>query len=155
MMGLCLSVVAYVCMGLGVLWPASEYDIVVVKDGAVLRGTVTFNGTVPEPKQFEWRRYPDHMFCGALSDGDGALSKRATVRCVSALQTNNTSGRISQPWRTRRLGSMPSPHNFPVRFDRFPVSRLRKNSQDRAEGGGRIHSMLRSSTRPSTWSKRI
>ena len=70
-MGLCLSVVACVCMGLGVLWPASAYDTVVVTGGAMLRGTVTFNGTTPEPKEFELRRYPDSVFCGALSDGDG------------------------------------------------------------------------------------
>jgi hypothetical protein len=42
-----------------------------VTDGAVVRGIVTFKGTVPEPKKFELRRYPDQMFCGALSDGNG------------------------------------------------------------------------------------
>ncbi len=26
---------------------------------------------VPEPKEFELRRYPDQVFCGALSDGNG------------------------------------------------------------------------------------
>ena len=71
MMGLCLGVVAHVCMGFGVLGSAHAYDTVVVTDGAVLRGTVTFQGTVPEPKEFELRRYPDRVFCGALSDGDG------------------------------------------------------------------------------------
>ena len=70
-MGLCLGVVVQVSMGFGVLWPASAYDTVVVADGAVLQGTVTFQGTAPEPKEFELRRYPDRMFCGALSDGDG------------------------------------------------------------------------------------
>jgi len=71
MMGLCLGVVAHVCMGLGVLGPASAYDTVVVKNGAALRGTVTFQGTVPAPKEFELRRYPDRVFCGAISDGGG------------------------------------------------------------------------------------
>ena len=70
-MGLCLGVVVQVSMGFGVLWPATAYDTVVVADGAVLRGTVTFQGTAPEPKEFELRRYPDRMFCGALSDGNG------------------------------------------------------------------------------------
>ena len=70
-MSLCLGVVVQVNMGFGVLWPASAYETVVVADGAVLRGTVTFQGTVPEPKEFELRRYPDQVFCGALSDGDG------------------------------------------------------------------------------------
>ena len=69
--GLCLGVVVQVSMGFGVLWPANAYDTVVVTDGAVLRGTVTFQGTAPEAKEFELRRYPDRMFCGALSDGDG------------------------------------------------------------------------------------
>jgi hypothetical protein len=71
MMGLCLGVVAHVCMGFGVLGSAHAYDTVVVTDGAVLRGTVTFQGTVPAPKEFELRRYPDRVFCGAISDGGG------------------------------------------------------------------------------------
>jgi hypothetical protein len=70
-MGLCLGVVAHLCVGLGVLWPASAYDTAVVKDGAVVQGTVTFQGTVPEPKKFELQRHPDRVFCGALSDGEG------------------------------------------------------------------------------------
>ena len=70
-MGLCLGVVVQVCMGFGVLGPASAYDTVVVTAGVVLRGTVTFQGTTPAPKEFELRRYPDQVFCGALSDGDG------------------------------------------------------------------------------------
>ena len=71
MMGLCLGAVVQGSMGFGILWPASAYDTVVVKDGAVLQGTVTFQGTVPAPKEFELRRYPDRVFCGAISDGDG------------------------------------------------------------------------------------
>jgi hypothetical protein len=71
MMGLSLGVLVQVSMGLGVLGPASAYDTVVVKDGAVLRGTMTFQGTAPAPKEFELRRYPDQVFCGALSDGGG------------------------------------------------------------------------------------
>jgi len=71
MMGLSLGVFVQVSMGLGVLGTASAYDTVVVKDGAVLRGTMTFQGTAPAPKEFELRRYPDQVFCGALSDGDG------------------------------------------------------------------------------------
>ncbi|HEX7093743.1 MAG TPA: carboxypeptidase regulatory-like domain-containing protein, partial [Nitrospiraceae bacterium] len=70
-MGLCLGVVAHVCMGFGVLGPAHAYDTVVVTNGSVLRGTVTFQGTVPAPKEFELRRFPDRVFCGAISDSDG------------------------------------------------------------------------------------
>ncbi|THI84947.1 MAG: carboxypeptidase regulatory-like domain-containing protein [Nitrospira sp. CG24A] len=68
---LCLGAVVQVSMGFGALVPARAYDTVVVTDGAVLRGRVTFQGTAPEPKEFELRRYPDSTFCGALSDGDG------------------------------------------------------------------------------------
>jgi carboxypeptidase family protein len=71
MKGLCLGVVVQAGMGFGVFCPASAYDTIVVTQGAVLRGTVTFQGTAPEPKEFELRRYPDRMFCGAISDGDG------------------------------------------------------------------------------------
>lgn len=71
MMGLCLGAVVHVSTGVGVLSPAGAYDTVVVTNRAVLRGTVTFQGTVPQSKEFELRRYPDRMFCGALSDGNG------------------------------------------------------------------------------------
>lgn len=78
--GLCLGVVVHIGLGLGFLWPASAYDTVVVTGGAVLRGTVTFKGTAPEPKEFELRRYPDPVFCGALSDGNGLrFLKEVTV----------------------------------------------------------------------------
>jgi len=70
-MGLCLAAVIQVGMEFGPLWPASAYEAVVVADGAVLQGTVTFLGTAPEPKGFELRRFPDRMFCGAISDGEG------------------------------------------------------------------------------------
>ena len=71
MMGLCFGVIVHACMGFGVLGPASAYETVIVTDGAVLQGMVTFQGTAPAPKEFELRRYPDLVFCGALSDGDG------------------------------------------------------------------------------------
>ena len=80
MMGLCLGAVVHVSMGFGVLWPAHAYDTAAVTDGAVLRGRVTFQGTAPEPKEFELRRYPDLVFCGALSDGNGLrFLKEVTV----------------------------------------------------------------------------
>lgn len=50
---------------------ASAYEAGAVTDGAVVRGQITLKGAVPEPKQFELRRYPDRVFCGALSSGDG------------------------------------------------------------------------------------
>lgn len=50
---------------------AGAYDAVAVTEGATLQGRVSFKGNVPEPKEFELRRYPDRVFCGALSNGDG------------------------------------------------------------------------------------
>jgi hypothetical protein len=80
MMALCLGTVVQVSMGFGVRWPASAYDTVVVTGGAMLRGTVTFQGTAPEPKEFELHRYPDSVFCGALSNGNGLrFLKEVTV----------------------------------------------------------------------------
>jgi hypothetical protein len=32
---------------------------------------VQFSGELPEPTSFELRRYPDRVYCGALSDGSG------------------------------------------------------------------------------------
>lgn len=50
---------------------AAAYEAGVVTDGAVVRGMVTLKGAPPEPKSFELRRYPDRVFCGGLSSGDG------------------------------------------------------------------------------------
>jgi hypothetical protein len=80
MMGLCLGAVVHVNMGFGAILSAHAYDTAAVTDGAVLRGTVTFQGIAPEPKVFELRRYPDLVFCGALSDGNGfRFLKEVTV----------------------------------------------------------------------------
>jgi hypothetical protein len=56
---------------LGFQADAGAYESGTVTEGATLQGKVTFTGTVPEPKAFELRRYPDRAYCGALSDGDG------------------------------------------------------------------------------------
>ncbi len=85
--GLCLGVIVHVSLGLGSLLPAGAYDTVVVTGGAMLRGTVTFHGTAPEPKEFELRRYPDSIFCGALSDGEGhRLLKEVNVGQAGGLK---------------------------------------------------------------------
>ncbi|MBH0201889.1 MAG: carboxypeptidase regulatory-like domain-containing protein [Nitrospira sp.] len=78
--GLCLAVCAHVVMAMGGQMEAGAYESGPVTEGAVVRGTVTFNGTVPAPKEFELRRYPDREFCGALSDGQGhRLLKEVTI----------------------------------------------------------------------------
>lgn len=50
---------------------AGAYESATVTEGAVVQGKITFKGTVPDPKEFELRRYADEVFCGALSDGKG------------------------------------------------------------------------------------
>ncbi len=59
----------------GLLWGgsgrAAVYEAGAVTGGGTVQGKVTFKGNTPEPKQFELRRYPDRVFCGALSNGDG------------------------------------------------------------------------------------
>jgi len=55
-------------------WLGTEawaYESGPVKGGAIVRGTVTVAGTVPAPKEFELRRFPDYEFCGTLSDDRG------------------------------------------------------------------------------------
>ena len=73
--GLCLAVCAQAAMVAGLHTDGLAYESGTVKDGAVVRGTVSFKGTAPAPKVFEMRRYPDQVFCGALSDGAGHRSE--------------------------------------------------------------------------------
>ncbi|MGZ8380500.1 MAG: carboxypeptidase regulatory-like domain-containing protein, partial [Nitrospira sp.] len=69
-----------VFLTLGLRTEAGAYESAPVVDGATVRGTVTFTGTVPEPKEFELRRSPDREFCGTLSDGQGhRLLKEVTI----------------------------------------------------------------------------
>ncbi|MBX3235557.1 MAG: carboxypeptidase regulatory-like domain-containing protein [Nitrospiraceae bacterium] len=49
----------------------AAYEPGTVTEGATVRGTVSLKGSLPEPKQFELRRYPDRTFCGTLSNGEG------------------------------------------------------------------------------------
>jgi len=59
---------------------AEAYESGTVEDGAVVRGKVTFTGTVPDPQEFELRRSLDSEFCSAVSDGNGhRLLKEVTV----------------------------------------------------------------------------
>jgi hypothetical protein len=50
---------------------AWAYEEVTVSNGGTVTGTVQFYGELPEPTPFELRRYPDRVYCGALSDGSG------------------------------------------------------------------------------------
>lgn len=65
MMALCVSSVMWAGTG------SAAYEPGAVADGATVRGKVMLKGNVSEPKQFELRRYPDRVFCGTLSNGEG------------------------------------------------------------------------------------
>lgn len=66
-----------ICLGTG----ARAYEVEPVVEGSTVRGTVTFIGTVPPPKEFELRRYLDHEYCRQRSDLDGyRLVREFTVR---------------------------------------------------------------------------
>lgn len=66
---------------------AWAYEVGPVKEGATVRGSVTVSGTVPAPKEFELRRYPDHEYCSKLSDGRGYRRLReVTFRPDGALK---------------------------------------------------------------------
>jgi len=69
--GLWLTVCASAILIFAFRSDVGAYESGTVTDGAAVRGKVTFTGTVPPPKEFELRRYPDRAYCGALSDGNG------------------------------------------------------------------------------------
>lgn len=71
MTGFCLAVCVQTAVTYELGAEARTYESREVTEGAVLRGKVTFKGTAPAPKEFELHRYPDPVFCGALSDGTG------------------------------------------------------------------------------------
>jgi hypothetical protein len=50
---------------------AWAYEATTVSNGGTVTGTVRFFGDLPAPESFELRRYPDRVYCGALSDGSG------------------------------------------------------------------------------------
>ena len=69
--GFCLATCAQIIIAVGFQTAAWAYESEAVTNGATLQGTITFTGTVPEPKAFELRRYYDREYCAALSDGKG------------------------------------------------------------------------------------
>ncbi len=78
--GLWMMICVSALLSLGWLENAEAYESGTVTDGAIVRGKVTFKGSVPEPKEFKLHRYPDRAFCGELSDGNGhRLLKEVTV----------------------------------------------------------------------------
>ncbi|NGZ03061.1 MAG: hypothetical protein CV090_08425 [Nitrospira sp. WS238] len=58
-------------LGIAAIGQASTYETVSVIDGGSVKGKVRFIGSPPDPSLFRLDRYPDHVYCGALSDGSG------------------------------------------------------------------------------------
>jgi hypothetical protein len=67
------SLLVPLALALSTVVPAtvSAYEEINVSNGGTVTGTVTFVGEVPPPTAFKLWRYPDRVYCGALSDGSG------------------------------------------------------------------------------------
>jgi len=50
---------------------AYVYEETTVTDGGTLSGTITLNGVVPKPKGYNLVTFPDPVYCGRVSDGNG------------------------------------------------------------------------------------
>lgn len=79
-------IVASICrsiiLSVFIICPISAwaYEEATVSNGGTVTGTVQFSGELPEPTSFELRRYPDRVYCGALSDGSGyRLLREVTI----------------------------------------------------------------------------
>lgn len=60
------------CLGLVLgAWPAAGYEVMEVKNGGVIKGTVSLSGSVPQPKAYNLITYPDPEYCGRISNGEG------------------------------------------------------------------------------------
>ncbi len=51
--------------------PAHSYDVTEVVHGGTIEGTITLEGSVPEPKAFNLITFPDPAYCGRISNGRG------------------------------------------------------------------------------------
>ena len=69
MSSICRSIVLSVFLSGSIT--AWAYEETTVSNGGTVTGTVQFSGELPLPMSFELRRYPDPVYCGALSDGSG------------------------------------------------------------------------------------
>lgn len=55
-------------LGLG---EAEAYEEITVTDGGTITGTVTLIGQVPKPKGYNLVTFPDPVYCGRISNGNG------------------------------------------------------------------------------------
>jgi hypothetical protein len=76
---------------MGLIWAISStalaYEVIEVKGGASIRGTVTLSGDPPSPKAYNLITFPDPEYCGRISDGHGwRLLKDFVVNDQSQIQ---------------------------------------------------------------------
>ena len=50
---------------------ATAYEVIEVEHGGTLQGTVVLDGPIPEPKGFNLITFPDPVYCGRISNGQG------------------------------------------------------------------------------------
>jgi hypothetical protein len=50
---------------------AEAYEEIPVNDGGTLSGTVTLSGKIPRPKGYNLVTFPDPVYCGRISNGNG------------------------------------------------------------------------------------
>lgn len=51
--------------------PALAYEVVEVRDGGTITGTVMLDGPPPHPKGYNLVTFPDPEYCGRISNGEG------------------------------------------------------------------------------------
>lgn len=51
--------------------PALAYEVVEVRDGGTVTGTVMLDGPAPHPKGYNLVTFPDPEYCGRISNGEG------------------------------------------------------------------------------------
>ncbi len=51
--------------------PVLAYEVIEVENGGVVKGTVTLNGPMPDPKAYNLVTFPDPEYCGRISNGHG------------------------------------------------------------------------------------
>jgi len=69
----CSLILSAIVLGSVAAW---AYEEAAVSNGGTVTGRVWFVGDHPAPIPFEVARYPDRVYCGALSDGSGHLLLR-------------------------------------------------------------------------------
>lgn len=65
-LGLCSSLALVLMAG-----QAVAYEVVEVNNGGSVKGTVTLNGPIPDPKAYNLVTFPDPEYCGRISNGHG------------------------------------------------------------------------------------